>query len=310
MATVSVVVTTYNRAKSLTRCLTSVRWAEELIVVDSSSTDDTKTVAKRFTDKIFTRPNHPMLNVNKNFGFTKATGDWILCIDDDEEVPEELAREIHERTQNSGLRTQNEIIGFWIPRKNIIFGKWIRHSIWWPDPQLRLFRRGKGRFPEKHVHEYLQVEGKNGRFEAALIHYNYDTIDQYLSKMSAIYTDSEVGKLVAYGYRVSWVDALRFPISDFLKTYFAQAGYKDGLHGLVLSLLQAFYALVVFAKLWEKERFSEREMPLSDVVQELSRVGCEMRYWTLTGQIKEERNLWRLIWLKFLRKYYGGRTKV
>ena len=146
-STVSVVITTFNNGDALARCLSSVTWADEIIVVDSSSTDNTPDVAKRFTDKVFRQPNHPMLNLNKNYGFGKATGDWILCLDSDEVIPAELAKEIREKVQYA------HVAGYWIARKNMIFGKWIQHGLWWPDKQLRLFVRGRGKYPCKHVHE-------------------------------------------------------------------------------------------------------------------------------------------------------------
>ena len=225
-----------------------------------------------------------MLNINKNFGISKATGDWILYLDDDEEIPVELSQEIKKSLKD------NEIAGFWIPRKNIIFGKWITHGIWWPDRQLRLFRRGTGRYPEKHVHEYIAVSGINRKLEHAFVHYNYDSLSQYLSKMQDIYTGSEVEKLVATGYRVDWRDAIRFPVSDFLKLYFAQSGYKDGLHGLVLAGLQAFYSFLIFVKLWEREKFQEVDTPFGNVRKEFVNAGRETKYWLHTTAILDTTN--------------------
>lgn len=282
---ISVVVSTHNRSKSLARTLKSVKdLADETVVVDNESTDDTAQVAKSMGARVYTRPNNPMLNINKNFGISKATGDWILYLDDDEEIPAELSQEIKKSLKD------NEIAGFWIPRKNIIFGKWITHGIWWPDRQLRLFRRGTGRYPEKHVHEYIAVSGINRKLEHAFVHYNYDSLSQYLSKMQDIYTGSEVEKLVATGYRVDWRDAIRFPVSDFLKLYFAQSGYKDGLHGLVLASLQAFYSFLIFVKLWEREKFQEIDTPFGNVRKEFVNAGRETKYWLHTTAILDTTN--------------------
>lgn len=301
--TLSVVVSSHNRAKSLSRTLASVRsLATEIIVVDSGSTDDTLKIAKKYTPHVYSRPNNLMLNVNKNFGFTKASGDWILCLDDDEDMTPELSREIKQRIAAAPM----DIAGFWIPRKNIIFGKWIAHGLWWPDRQLRLFRKGKGTFPQKHVHEYISVVGLTETLESPYIHHNYDSIAQYLSKMQDIYVDSEVQKFESANYHVGWYDAIRFPMSDFVKIYFAQSGYKDGLHGLALAILQAFYSFIIFAKLWEKEQFREQDIPLSEVSGELRRTGHEFTYWITSARMNETINPFAKLWYRLLRRY--GRT--
>ncbi|MBI3576781.1 glycosyltransferase family 2 protein [Candidatus Gottesmanbacteria bacterium] len=304
MNKLSVVISAWNEKAKIERTLSSVAWADEIIFVDSDSTDKTVAIAKNFTKKIFHRSNNPMLNVNKNFGFTKATGDWILSLDADEVISPELAKEIDIviRNPKSEIRNPN-ITGYWIPRKNIIFGKWIQHGLWWPDNQLRLFRRGRGKFPEKHVHEYLVVDGPTDTLIASMIHYNYETVSQYLRKLDAIYTESEVANLLATDYQLAWYDAIRFPVSDFLKVYFAQEGYKDGLHGLVLSLLQSFYSLVVFAKLWEKKGFRQESVSATDFDSEIKKASKELTYWTTTKKIQETGNPLRRLWLRTLRKY-------
>lgn len=298
MKTLSVVVSVWNEEGKIARCLNSVKWANEIVIVDNSSTDATVKIAQKFTSKIFHRPNYSMLNINKNFGFEKASSDWILSLDGDEEITPAGAKEI----QNA-INDQKEINGYWLPRKNIIFGKWIRHGLWWPDRQLRLFRKGLGKFPCRHIHEYLEVDGPTSEFDEPYIHNNYDSISQFIRKMESLYSESEVEKLLSANYQLTWVDALRFPVSDFVKIYFAQEGYKDGLHGLVLALLQAFYALVVFAKLWEKHSFPEADVSLSSVTNELYRTGKEIEYWNLTAQIKAPLPWFKTIWLKLKRRY-------
>jgi (heptosyl)LPS beta-1,4-glucosyltransferase len=296
MSTISVVVSVWNEEKHLARCLQSVSWADEIIVVNNSSTDKTKEIAKKFTNKVFDRPNNLMLNLNKNFGFTKATGDYILNLDGDEEIPDELHREIV-----SVVASSNSMDGYWIARKNIIFGKWIRHGIWWPDRQIRLFRREKGKFPCVHIHEYIKVEGRVGTLTAPYIHYNYESIHQYLTKIDRAST-SEALSLEEMKYQVMWYDALRFPVSDFIKIYFAEFGYKDGLHGLVLAVLQAFYSFCTFAKVWETQKFFEKDMQLSAVGKELNKNKKEIRYWFLTSRITETRTPVQRLFRKIQRK--------
>ncbi len=293
----SIVISTYNRSLSLKRTLESIQsLSAEIIVVDNESTDKTTAIAKSFGAKVFTRKNNLMLNTNKNYGFTKATRDWILCLDDDEVISSELANEIETTIKNTVCS------GFWIPRKNIVFGKYIHHGIWWPDPQLRLFKNGSGRYPQKHVHEYISVDGSVGTLTHSFTHYNYDSLNQYLGKMQNIYTENEVQKYIQANYQIHWADAIRFPLSDFIKIYFAQGGYKDGLHGLVLSLLQAFYSFIIFVKLWEKSSFQEIDISPSMSSIEIQRSISETRYWMLTMKVHETKNPYIKMWYRILRK--------
>jgi glycosyltransferase involved in cell wall biosynthesis len=299
MNKISLVTSVYNAEKTLPRLLRSSKWVDEVIVVDNSSADATKEIALTYTKRVFVQPNHQMLNLNKNYGFEKATGDWILNLDADEEIPPDLKNEILDT-----LKNEDSFNGYWIPRQNIIFGKWIKHGIWWPDKQLRLFRNRKGMFPGKHVHEYLSVEGQTGNLTTPFVHYNYETVSQFIHKLDSIYTENEVANLEATQYHLVWQDAIKFPISDFLKIYFAQEGYKDGLHGLVLAGLQAFYSFIVFAKLWEKSGFIQKDVLLPAVNREIKNSALELRFWQLTSQLSTERNLFSQFYLKVKRKFH------
>lgn len=298
METIGVVISAFNEEGKVKRCLSSIKWADEIIFVDSGSTDKTVSIAKEFTSKIFHRENNPMLNVNKNFGFTKASTDWIISLDADEVIPAELVAEIKEKIKN-----KSPAVGYWIPRKNIIFGKWIEHGLWWPDKQLRLFRRGRGKFPEKHVHEYVAVDGPTDNLLTPFVHYNYETVSQFIRKLDTLYTENELKNLKATDYQLAWYDAIRFPVSDFVKIYFAQSGYRDGLHGLVLAIFQAFYSFVVFAKLWESEKFEGKDVPLASSVNELKRSGGEVNYWMLTAELNESNSPIKKLMIKLLRKF-------
>ncbi len=295
--TLSVVVSAYNEAHTLGRCLASVAFADEIIVVDNESLDDTAKVARTFTKNVYRQKNLLMLNTNKNVGFSKATSDWILNLDADEVVPESLAKEIIRIIQENPKEN-----GFWIARRNFSFGKWIQHGLWWPDKQLRLFRRNKGSFPCIHIHEYISVEGEVGTLTEAYDHYNYESIHQYLTKIDRAST-SEALSLKESNYALSWFDALRFPVSDFLKIYFAQRGYKDGLHGLVLALFQSFYSFAVFAKYWEMNGFTKRDITPGEITTELQHNAKEMQYWQLSMGIDEDKSSVGKLHKKILRKF-------
>ncbi|MEX2007773.1 MAG: glycosyltransferase family 2 protein [Candidatus Levyibacteriota bacterium] len=301
MTRLSVVISAYNAQDKIEDCLKSIRFADEIILVDNSSSDKTVEIAKKYTSKIFDRPNNPMLNVNKNYGFSKATGEWILCLDDDERVTTELEKEIKEVLKVS----VGKFDGYFIPRKNIIFGKWIEHTGWYPDPQLRLFRRAKGKFEEKHVHEMVKVNGEVGTLSEPMLHYNYQTVSQFLYKMSNIYVPNEAEVLINKGYKVNFADAIKFPLKEFLARFFAQEGYRDGFHGLMLSLLMAFYHLCVFAFVWEKQGFSEIEKGniLQKTTHEMQTASKELKFWLRNEKIKNTKNPAKKIFYKaFFRK--------
>lgn len=296
----SVVISAYNAENFLEECLQSVQdIAQEIIVVNSGSTDNTLAIAKKYTKHIFTKENNPMLNANKNFGFTKAKGEWILNLDPDERVTPELAKEIKEVIQKDG-----EVSGYFIARKNIIFGKWIAHGIWWPDYQMRLFKKSMGKFPEKHVHEAVEVMGQTEKLENPMIHKNYQTISQYLQKVDKLYTDNEAENFLAQGKKLIWPDAITMPANDFFKTFFLQKGFLDGLHGLVLSLLQAVYTFVVFAKVWEKQGFWEYNSAnfVREVNGHIKKVAKDYNYWIFTTIIDQAKNPVKKLVFKVKRK--------
>lgn len=282
--TISLVVSAYNEEKMIGDCLKSAKLvADEIVLVDNSSTDKTAEIAREYTSIIYKRPNDPvMLNKNKNFGFSKAKGEWLISLDADERITPELAKEI-----KNAIR-QQDVNGFEIPRKNIIFGKWIRHSIWWPDYNLRLFRTKHGKFAEKHVHEKLQVVGNVGKLENSMIHENYQGVSQFINKLNNSYTESEAENYIKAGKTINWFDAIRWPVNDFVKNFFFLQGYKDGLHGLVLSLLQSFYMLVVFAKIWERKEHFEDIAPQNlseEVMVEFKKAAKDIIYWNYETKI-------------------------
>ena len=286
-STISVVVSAFNEEKMIEDCLKSVKdLADEIILIDNTSSDKTVQIAKKYADKIFVQPNNPvMLNTNKNFGFNKASGQWIISLDADERITKDLEKEIQM------LVLDQRYTGYEIPRKNIIFGKWIKHAIWWPDYNLRLFRKGKGNFPLKHVHEKLEVKGNISRLKNPILHYNYQTISQFIKKLDTTYTESEVENFLISGKKIYWHDAIRWPANDFLKTFFLQKGFRDGFHGLVLSIFQAFYSFVFFAKVWERhENFKDltEDNFLLKTIKEFGKVSSDFKYWVNTSMMEEK----------------------
>lgn len=301
MGKLSVVISAYNEENKIGDCLLSASFADEIVFVDNSSTDKTVEKAEKFTSKIFKRPNLPMLNTNKNFGFSKVNSDWIFCLDADERISQELASEIKSVIKER----HNSISGLWVPRKNMIFGKWMQHTGWYPDYQLRLFKKGKGKFEEKHVHEMIKVWGETEKLKGHLIHLNFETISQFLHKHINIYSDNEVKNLLEGDYCFNYLDAIRFPLKEFLSRFFAREGYKDGFYGLMLSFFMAFYHFVIFAKVWEKERFKDdvNEDFLIKTEKEFKKSYRELMFWFLDEKTKTTKNTFKRFWLKIQKRF-------
>jgi len=292
MSKVSVVISAFNEEKNIERCLKSLSFAEEIVVVDNQSSDRTSDIARKYTKKVFTQKNNPkQIDIQKNFGFEKATNEWILSIDADEEVSPALAEEIKEVLSAKPSSTAN-IQGFWIPRKNYMFGKWIKENTgWYPDYQLKLFRKGKGRYESKFVHKDLSIEGETEKLKEYIIHHNYDSIEQYIKKI-LIYAPNEAEEYLHGGYKFSYFDVIHFPLNDFMAWFFARKGYKDGFHGLVLALMQAFYHFLVFAFIWEKQGFKEYDKDdfLEQTDKEFKKGGKEIMFWISKEKIESIKN--------------------
>ncbi len=297
----SVVVSAYNEEKKIQDCLDSVNGlADEIIVIDNQSLDGTVAIVKKYTKHIFSRKNNLMLNINKNFGFSKASGDWILNLDADERVSEELKSELLALFANE---IASDVSGFALPRKNIIFGKWTQHTGWYPDYHLRLFRKGKGKFAQRHVHEQLEITGKAEKLKNPLIHQHYESVAQFLQKTFFLYAPSEADVLLKNGYIFSYKDALIFPMREFLSRFFAREGYKDGFTGLMLSILMAFYHFVVFANLWEKHRYQDNDLdPVLLLENQKRDWQKDISYWVYTTKISSSVDPWQKLFLRIKKR--------
>lgn len=293
----SVVISAHNEEKKIKKCLESVKdLADEIIFVDNSSNDKTVEIAGSYTNKIIAQKNDPSnIDLQKNIGIEKSTGDWILVLDADEIVSEELKDEIIKNIIKHLHPTSDilhPIMGYEIPRKNIIFGKWIEHSGWYPDYQLRLFRRNTGKYESKHYHEPIVVDGNIEKLNGHIIHHNYESIQQFLYKHLLVYAPNEADELLKHGYDFDWRGIIRMPMSEFLSRYFARKGYRDGFHGLVLAILMAYYHLVIFLHIWEKQKFIEvkSEEIINSLDEDLKKSKKEINYWLNTRGVDEEKN--------------------
>jgi glycosyltransferase involved in cell wall biosynthesis len=269
----SVVIITFNEETNVARTLASVQplvadGKGEIIVVDSGSTDRTVEISKSFGAKVVVEAWKGFA-AQKNSAIDKATGDWILSLDADEEVERDLAvlilHAISERRPPKpellvaiGVSVPNaQANGYWIRRRNKFMGRWIEHGGFWPDPKLRLFRRSAGRFESRLVHEDLLVEGGTGRIlSGALIHHSYPTLSDYIEHMNR-YSSLGAEMVVAKGngkVRFSVINIVLRPLFTFIYNYFFRLGFLDGREGLLLHLYHAVYVSWKYAKAWELSR--------------------------------------------------------
>ncbi|HUW22061.1 MAG TPA: glycosyltransferase family 2 protein [Candidatus Bathyarchaeia archaeon] len=299
IANLTAVVITKNEEKNLPRCLKSLRFADKILLVDDNSTDGTVKIAEKSGARILRRTLDDFAT-QRNFALKQVASNWVLMVDADEEVSSALAKEIKEAIRETDLD------GFQIPRKNLIFGRWVKHSGWYPDYQLHLFKTHQARYQEK-VHEQVQVKGQVGFLKNPLIHHNYETVSHFLSPLKFdLYTSLEANQLQEAGYRFVLSDLIKKPIDEFLRRFFAEKGFQDGVLGLILALFQAFKEMVIYAKIWEKEKASEMETAslLTALDQEIKDKIKEIRFWFLSGRIEAEKNIFKKTWLQLTKKIH------
>ncbi len=292
---ISAVINTWNEGHFLDECLKRLNFVDEIIVIDMESEDDSFAIAKKYTDKIFKHKHISYVEPVRNFGISKALGNWVLILDPDERVPKSLAAKLIEIVKEDSADYVR------IPRKNIVFGQWLKHSRWWPDYNIRFFKKGSVTWQEE-IHRPPITTGTGidlpAEEELAIEHHHYSTIDEYILRQVR-YTNQQVKELIKEGYQFNHKDAIIKPISEFLSRFFAGEGYKDGFHGLILSLLQAFSILVVYLKVWENEGFApEREVMADRNWQKLfNEKFRELLYWIYTVKIHlSQKKTAKLIW--------------
>ena len=245
---VSAIVITKNEADAIADALASLSWADELIVVDSESTDDTVAIARRFTDRVYVRP-WPGYVDQKNHAASLATHDWIFSLDADERVTDELRDEI--RTL---LQSEPTMRGFRMPRVSYYLGRWMRTTDMYPDYQLRLYDRRRARWDGLHVHESVKVEtGVVGYLKGELQHYPYKDLSEHLIRMDR-YTTLAARQMFEKGKRATRLELLLHPPIAFARNYILKGGFRDGKPGLIISLVNSYYVMLKFAKLWELQR--------------------------------------------------------
>jgi len=246
---ISATVVCGNEAANIADCLESVRWCDEIVVVDSLSSDGTPEIARRYTDRVIERPWAGYV-AQKQFALEQASGEWVLALDADERCTPELRDAIRAalpRAEAEGLD------GFEVRRHVHYLGRWIDHGGWYPDWKLRVVRRARARWTGSDPHDRLHVDGRSARLEADLVHFTYRDFAHQLR------TVDRFSEVVAEGWlkegrRFSLLDALLHPPAKFLECYVWKRGFLDGWPGFVIAMTSAFYVFAKQVKLWEKRR--------------------------------------------------------
>lgn len=243
----SVAIITLNEEANVGPCLESVKWADEVVVCDSGSQDRTLEIAAGYGARIF-QDEWLGFAAHKNLAVSRCSQPWILVLDADERVPPPLRDEIQ-----GILRSEDAADGYSVGRRNFFLGAWIRHGGWSPDQSIRLFRRARGRFLPRTVHEVVEVSGRTGTLQHPLEHYTYASISDFLRRMDR-YAALAAGELLASGHRCRVVDLTLRPAWTFLRMYLLRRGFLDGWRGLLLAGLYASYTFAKYAQLWERQR--------------------------------------------------------
>jgi glycosyltransferase involved in cell wall biosynthesis len=248
----SVVLAVYNEERNLNDCLKSVKnLADEILVVDGFSTDKTQEIAKKFGAKVIETTNKPMFHINKQMAIDAAACDWILQLDADERVSPQLVEEIAEIVKNG-----SKYNGFWLPRRNFFLGRFLKKGGQYPDPIIRLFKKGKGHLPCVTVHEQVEIDGEVGWVKNDLIHIADPSFSRYLLRYNRYTTEMAVA-LEKENLKINFLTGFNYllikPISWFVLTFFRHKGFVDGFPGFVFSFFSSLRFAVSYIKYWEKK---------------------------------------------------------
>ncbi len=246
---ITAAVITRNEAANIQDCLASLAWADDRLVMDSLSTDTTVALAQAAGARVVQRPFDTYAR-QRNATLDAATGDWVVFVDADERVSPELGAEVRQAVTLACVSAA----GFWVPRRNIILGRWVQHAGWWPDQQLRVLRRGRARYDEtQDPHEVVVLDGAASRLTQTLTHLNYTSVGQLFEKQDR-YARREAQTLSRQGVRALPHRFVTQPVREFLRRYVQLKGYKEGRLGLLLAFVMAWYRFRVYAHLARANR--------------------------------------------------------
>ncbi|MCX5782104.1 MAG: glycosyltransferase family 2 protein [Elusimicrobia bacterium] len=246
MNKLSVYVMTFNEKEKIKDCLESVKWADEIVIMDSFSTDGTLDIARQYTNKIVQK-EFVGFGKLRNIALEHCANDWVLSVDADERVTEELKNEILEK-----LSKGPEADAYYVPRKSHFLKYWVRHCGWYPDyRQPQFFNKNKMKYTEQLVHESYKLNGKIGYLKGHILQYPFLSLDQFMKKMDR-YSSLRAEEMFNEGKKFKIIQLIVYPLAFFHKMYIQKLGFWDGKVGFILSFLYAYYTAIKFIKLWEK----------------------------------------------------------
>ncbi|MDD4938296.1 MAG: glycosyltransferase family 2 protein [Candidatus Shapirobacteria bacterium] len=303
---ISVVINVRNEAENLIKCLKSIKdFADEIIVVDMKSTDNSQEIAKNAHAKVFSYKPMKFVEPARNFAISKATGKWILLLDPDEYVNKTLKKELLSITK------RNDIDYVRIPRQNIIFGKWVKHSNCWPDYLIRFFKNNSVTW-QKEIHSQPITKGNSLTLldsdQLAIKHNNYENVTQFITR-AIRYSSIQADELNSQDYKLKISDFILKPIQEFNSRFFFAEGYKDGFHGLIFCLLQGFAIGLIYIRLWEKQGSQDKQILKESFISASQESTFEYDHW-FTKFFKNEysSNPFKNMFIK-LRHYLNYLTK-
>lgn len=293
-SSITVVINTKNSEKTLERALQSVKEIEKIVVVDMKSHDKTIKIAQKFTDKVYSFDDVGYVEPARNFAIAKATTDWVLLVDADEEISSNLLNKVKELVTH-----KSDIVCYFIPRKNIIFGKWIEKTGWWPDFQPRLFRKECVTWQDE-VHSVPQINGSVEYLpvdsEAAIIHHNYESVSDYLQRLDRYTTIEAEGEKGLKEFTSA--ELVQSFTRELTRRLFYEKGVEEGLHGVGLSFLQSMYQIVTYLKTWEVSNQKELTGHVNTTITALDGLRQDLAYWIADYQVKHlsfgQGFLWRI----------------
>lgn len=290
---VSIIVNTKNAAKTLERALDSAKFADEIIVVDMESDDKTLSIAKKYTSKVFNHPDKGYADPARNFAIKKASHEWVMILDADEVLPADLQKKVGEL-----LQSRADVACYFIPRKNIIFGKWVEKTGWWPDFQPRLFKRDAIHWKDG-VHSQPIITGNTEYLpndpDLAIIHYNYDSVSDYLQRLDR-YTGIAAQENLDEKKSITGADLINSFSDELLRRLFLDKGVEEGIHGIGLSFLQSMYQMVVSLKTWELQKEKSSTDSTAAVVQAIQKLQGDLAYWVAGYQVQQTKGVSKMIW--------------
>ncbi len=285
----SAVINTKNSASTLARCLESLSFADEIVVVDMHSTDDTREIAQKYNAKIFEYDDVGFVEPARNFAINKASHEWVIMLDTDEELPQALQNKI------PALISMQQADIYLLPRKNLIFSNWVKEAGWWPDYQPRLFKKDKLRWNEA-IHSRPDFFGSSYKLEPqeqnAIVHYHYQTLEQFISRLNR-YTSIQAEQSPMPD-RVTAADAVNRFNEELNQRLFSLGGIQSQ-HGTTLAFLQAMSELIVASKQWETHGFPPKKRP-DETVTALEKMRQDLAYWLADYRVKSSRGFKKMYW--------------